>query len=103
MNRIHFQLVPSLFFIISLAILLALGTWQVKRFSWKTNLVEMINSRIDLPPQSLPPVETWKQLDLDNLNYRAVKASGRFNYKDEVHLLPMCRQARQLTAAPVIG
>ncbi len=86
MNRIHFQLVPSIFFIISLAILVALGTWQVKRFNWKTNLVEMINSRIDLPPQPLPPPRTWKQLDLDNMNYRAVKASGRFNYKDEVHL-----------------
>jgi len=86
MNRVHFQLVPSLFFVIALAILLALGTWQVKRFSWKTNLIETINSRIDLPPQPLPSPRTWKRLDLDNMNYRPVKVSGRFNYKDEVHL-----------------
>jgi len=86
MNKVHFQLVPSIFFVIALAILVALGTWQVKRFSWKTNLVETINSSIDLPPQPLPPIDTWKQLDLDNINYRVVKASGRFNYKDEVHI-----------------
>lgn len=86
MNRIHFQLIPSLFFVIALVILLALGTWQVKRFSWKTNLVETINSRIDLPAQPLPRPATWKKLDLDQLNYRAVKASGRFNYNDEVHI-----------------
>ena len=94
MNRVHFQLIPSLFFIIALAILVALGTWQMKRFSWKTNLVETINSSIDLPPQPLPPPQTWKQLGLDQLNYRAVKASGRFNYKDEVHIFTLVSQGK---------
>ncbi len=86
MNKVQFQLIPNVFFIIALAILVALGTWQVKRFNWKTSLIETINSAIDQPPQPLPPMDTWKQLDLDQLNYRAVKATGRFNYKDEVHL-----------------
>jgi surfeit locus 1 family protein len=86
MQRFRPQLVPSIFFIISLAILLGLGSWQVKRLTWKNNLVEIVNSRIDTAPQSLPPQSTWKQLDVDQYIYRLAKARGTFDPKDEVHI-----------------
>jgi len=86
MTKFRPQLIPSIFFVTVLAILLALGTWQVKRMNWKNTLVETIGSRIGLAPAALPPLDTWKQLDLDKLIYRPVKARGKFDSKDEVHI-----------------
>ena len=66
MKSFRFQLVPGIFFICSLAILLGLGTWQVRRLNWKNNLIETIDSRISLPPGPLPKMSDWKQLDLED-------------------------------------
>ena len=37
-----------------LAILLALGVWQVQRLSWKQGVLAQIESRITAPPAALP-------------------------------------------------
>jgi len=85
MKRFRPQLVPGIFFIIALAILLSLGTWQVKRMNWKNNLIETITSRVNQSARSLPAMAIWKQLDLEDLNYRPVEARGTY-LKEEVHI-----------------
>lgn len=86
MKKFHFQRIPSLFFITALTILLSLGSWQVKRLNWKNNLIETINSRIHLPPQALPDPGIWRELNLEELNYRVVEARGKFDHREEVHI-----------------
>jgi len=86
MKRFHLQLVPGIFFICSLAILLGLGTWQVKRLNWKNNLIETISSRVNLIARPLPQRSGWKQLDLEELIYRVVEARGTYDHKEEIHI-----------------
>ncbi len=86
MSGFRLQLLPSVFFAIALAILLALGTWQIDRMSWKNKLIETIKSQAKLPPQALPPKSTWKQLDPAKLEYRTFEARGTFDLGNEIHL-----------------
>jgi len=86
MKRFRPRLVPGIFFLIALTILLALGTWQVKRLQWKNHLIETIASRVNLPTRPLPPLNTWKQLDLGQWIYRVVKARGKFDPEKQVHI-----------------
>ena len=59
---------------IGLAILLALGTWQVKRLAWKTDLIAKAEERLALPAIPLPsdPDTDWAALD-----FRRAEVSGR--------------------------
>jgi len=86
MTRFRPQLVPSIFFIIALAILLSLGAWQIKRMNWKNNLIETITSRVNQAPRPVPAMAAWKQLDLEDLNYRPVEARGTYDLTEEVHI-----------------
>lgn len=86
MKRFHFQLIPSIFFVVSLGILLALGTWQLKRLAWKNAMVETFGARLLLPPQLLPPTSSWQTANLEELNFRPVEAQGEFNSDQEIHL-----------------
>ena len=55
-------LVPSLVVAAALAILLALGVWQVERKSWKDALIASIAERVAAPPVALPPSADWPRL-----------------------------------------
>ena len=68
-----------------LALLIALGTWQVHRLEWKTALIESIAARRDLPPVPLPA-----DLDApsaDTLDFTRVALTGRFDHQAEMILL----------------
>jgi surfeit locus 1 family protein len=60
-----------------LAILLALGTWQVRRLHWKTDLLNQIAAAEAGPPV---PLTTAPQ------PYTKVQATGRFRYELEATL-----------------
>lgn len=47
---------------IGLAVMLGLGTWQLQRLEWKTNLLATIAERLDLPAEPLPanPGADWQ-------------------------------------------
>ena len=73
-----------------LALLIALGTWQVHRLQWKTALIESIAARRDLPPVPLPA-------DLDapganTLEFTRVALTGRFDHPAEMILLARPRR-----------
>jgi surfeit locus 1 family protein len=68
----------------ALAVLIALGTWQVQRLYWKEALLAAIEQRSTAPPVDLQVIEeslaAGKPID-----YQAALASGRFLNDKERH------------------
>lgn len=62
-------------FVLMLAILLALGIWQVQRLAWKEDLLARVAARMAADPAALPDSldqpEEWE--------YRRVRAEGAFD------------------------
>ncbi|SFR58127.1 SURF1 family protein [Litoreibacter janthinus] len=67
------MILPLLFGLIGCAILVSLGTWQVKRLAWKEAMLSEIDARIGAEPVALPD-----QLDADVDRFLPVTATGTF-------------------------
>ncbi|KAK8230470.1 SURF1 family-domain-containing protein [Phyllosticta capitalensis] len=66
-----------------------LGTWQVQRLGWKTELVALLEDRLIQPPLPLPP-----RVDPDaisSFDYRRVFARGRLRHDKEMLVGPRLR------------
>ncbi|KAI1157693.1 SURF1 family-domain-containing protein [Nemania serpens] len=66
-----------------------LGTWQVQRLSWKTDLMARCEDRLVQPPLPLPP-----RVDADairDFDYRRVVARGRYRHDQEMLVGPRMR------------
>lgn len=69
---------------VALAVLLALGTWQVKRLYWKEDLLAGIEQRSHAQP--IRPGEILAALAAgEAIDYRASQASGRYLHDKERH------------------
>ena len=88
---------PTLVMLGMLAVLLALGCWQVERLHWKDQLIQTITTRTKELPQnvrSLSPLywhangrpDTASRIAVDDLNYRPAAAIGQFLYGAEMFL-----------------
>jgi surfeit locus 1 family protein len=75
---------PFLFTLVSGAILVSLGVWQLHRLAWKEGLLAQIAARADAPPVALPAVAEWPGLVPENYDYRHVAVTGRFAYDKTV-------------------
>ncbi len=68
----------------ALAVLLALGAWQMQRLQWKTALIAEINGQMAQPatplPEKLETPESWK--------FRRVTMAGQFLYDHEFLIKP---------------
>jgi surfeit locus 1 family protein len=70
-----------------------LGTWQVKRLQWKTDLIAKCEDRLVRPPLPLPPrVDPDAIADFD---YRRVYVSGTFRHDQEMLVGPRMRDGEQ--------
>jgi surfeit locus 1 family protein len=76
------RLVPTLFVGLGLLILLGLGTWQVERLAWKTNLIDTIARSVSAPPRLLTGPDLGPVAD-----YERVRVEGRFLNDREMHML----------------
>ncbi|KAI1116594.1 SURF1 family protein [Nemania sp. NC0429] len=68
---------------------LVLGTWQVQRLAWKTDLIARSEDRLVQPPLPLPP-----RVDADaiaDFDYRRVVARGRYRHDQEMLVGPRMR------------
>jgi surfeit locus 1 family protein len=68
----------------------ALGTWQVKRLQWKTELMAKLEDRILKEPLPLPPHVDPKAIE--EFDYRRVLATGRFRHDQEMLVGPRLRE-----------
>jgi surfeit locus 1 family protein len=69
-----------------LAILVALGTWQVERLAWKEALLASIGQRMSVDAVPLDEMETRYRMRGD-VDYMPVTATGRFRHAGERHFL----------------
>lgn len=75
--RLRRLLAPALAGLPVLALLIGLGTWQVQRLHWKTDLLARIAASEAAPPQPLGPAPQ---------PYRKVVVTGHFDYGREALL-----------------
>jgi surfeit locus 1 family protein len=68
----------------ALAVLLALGTWQVQRLHWKEGLIATIDARISSEPRSLEDVQT-RLTTTGDVDYWPVTVGGEFRHEGERH------------------
>lgn len=71
---------PLLLGVLGCAILISLGSWQLRRMAWKEGLLAQIQAQIDAPAVALP-------MAVDpSMKYMPVKVSGTTT-GDEIHVL----------------
>ncbi|MCY0094171.1 SURF1 family protein [Hoeflea sp. J2-29] len=69
---------------IALAVLVSLGTWQVKRLYWKEQLIASIEQRSHAEPLDPAGIEAAMAAG-EPIDYRTARASGRFLHDRERH------------------
>lgn len=75
---------PSLLTLMGIAVLLALGTWQVQRLDWKAEVLALLETRMSQPPEALP----LKIAAPEEWDYRRVSVEGRFLHDHAFYLQP---------------
>jgi surfeit locus 1 family protein len=73
-------LIPA---VITFALLIGLGIWQIERKAWKEGLIAELTERVDAPPQALPPPRDWTALDATRDEYHRVSFTAQFDNADE--------------------
>ncbi|WP_457310876.1 SURF1 family protein [Sphingomonas sp. UYAg733] len=58
--------------------LVALGTWQVKRLAWKRDLIAQVDARIHAAPVAAPGSADWPAIDAPRAQYLRVRLAGDF-------------------------
>jgi surfeit locus 1 family protein len=93
-------LVTSLIVGVALAILLALGTWQVERLKWKEALIATLEQRLAAPPVALPPARDWRTLEAGRDEYLRVAFPATFDNDKEAFVYTTGSSMRRDTSGP---
>jgi surfeit locus 1 family protein len=76
---------PTILTLLTLPVLIALGTWQWQRLAWKEDLISKIEAR-----RTAEPISYGEALKLasnpSDVNYKRVTLTGTFDYATERHL-----------------
>jgi surfeit locus 1 family protein len=78
-------ILPTLMALAALAVLMALGTWQVERKRWKEDLLAKIATRVAAAPAPIASITHTARAG-DDIEYMHVVASGRFDHGKERYL-----------------
>jgi surfeit locus 1 family protein len=76
-------LVPSVAALLALAVLVALGTWQLERRAWKHALIATLTQRLAEHPGALPAQASWDHLDAAEMEFRRVAFRAEFQHDQE--------------------
>lgn len=79
-RRFRPTLWPTLFTIPALLVLVGLGSWQIERLQWKSQLVETFDARIALEPAAAPVAID----DMNKWRYRRIRLDGVFQHDKEI-------------------
>ena len=74
----RYKFLFSVFVILTISALIALGSWQIIRLNWKLSLISEIDSSL-----KESPVELSKNL---NKNFLKIKTSGKIDYDKQIYL-----------------
>ena len=72
--------------LVSAALLGALGVWQVKRLSWKLDLIDRVERRLGAAPVAAPGPDAWSGITPAASEYLKVRLAGRFLHDKETHV-----------------
>ncbi len=81
-RRFRPRLWPSLTTALALALLVAMGGWQLERLEWKRGRIAEMTQRMAGPAVALPPAP----VDAAALRYRPIRLEGRFRHDRELYL-----------------
>jgi surfeit locus 1 family protein len=70
----------------ALVVLLGLGTWQVQRLAWKTELIAFREAQLAAPPIPLSANLDLASETLPAIEHRRVTVTGEFLHDREIHL-----------------
>jgi surfeit locus 1 family protein len=84
----------------ALAILLALGTWQLQRRAWKEDLIARIEARAHGVPGEITPEASWPAWRAEGDEFRRVRLTGRFEHEREALVHGLAAERR---GSPVQG
>jgi len=68
----------ALFVVTALAVMVALGTWQLERREWKEALIAQLDRKLSAPPTDVAPREHWPQLNPGQDEFRRVTFPAEF-------------------------
>lgn len=71
---------------LAFAVLIGLGTWQVKRLAWKEGLIATIHERIAAPPVTIDDIVDTVSTG-EEIEYRPMTATGTFAHDREQYFL----------------
>jgi surfeit locus 1 family protein len=74
---------PSIAAACAFAVLVGLGTWQVRRLAWKEALIATVTERFAAPPVALPPPAAWARLEPATDEFRRVRFDADFINDEE--------------------
>jgi surfeit locus 1 family protein len=74
---------PGLFTLVGLAILVALGFWQLHRLAWKEALIGEVSARASAPAVAAPDEADWSGLDSAGYEYRRVHVAGTYDFANQ--------------------
>lgn len=77
--RLRSLLWPALLTALMVGLALGLSAWQWRRLAWKEALIERVESRSHEEPAALPPRRDWPSLQLQDHEFRHVRAAGRYD------------------------
>lgn len=70
----------TIFCLIAFITIIFLGVWQVKRLSWKEQLIDRIHINTSLPPLSLP----FNGIPEEDTEFRYIDVSGHYMHAQEI-------------------
>ena len=85
-SQVRSLLAPGLATLIALAVLLALGVWQLERKAWKDGLIAQIEARAHGAPGEIVPEAEWPEWRPADDEFRRVRLAGTFMHDKEVAL-----------------
>ncbi|MDK9697058.1 MAG: SURF1 family protein [Siculibacillus sp.] len=71
-------ILPGVAAAIVVAILASLGTWQLRRLAWKTDLIAALTERTKAAPIAAPSLEAARAADPEAIDWTPVRLTGRF-------------------------
>lgn len=74
--NLRFTLIPSLAYVLLMALLISLGNWQLSRSSEKAAYLAEQEQKSQLPPL---PLTSELPAEIDEIRYRSVQISGRYD------------------------